>query len=119
MEPQCDLRRLQLGTPSRRVRCQEASHRDEDVFGFKLSLPFRILADAGLNHLQGVEIGILAHRGMHERVKKRTYGMAQTHIPGDNAGRTIDLLAPIQQLEESAQERCGVARLGIERFLTR
>jgi hypothetical protein len=119
MKAECDLRRLQLGPLRRRVRRQEARDRDEDVFAFRLAVPLPILADAGLDHLQRMEIGILTHGGTRESIEQRMDRMAQAHILGDEARCLLHLLTPIQQLEESAQQRRGVTRLGIARsFLT-
>ena len=72
VQSQRDLGGLQLSALGRRMGGQKAGRRDEEMLLLGPAFPPLELPDGGLEHLEIVEIGVLAHRRQHQRIDQRT-----------------------------------------------
>ena len=81
--------------------------------------PQSILPEPGLEHLIGVEIGVLAEQSVAERRDQAFARVPEQDMAGDQAGARIDLLLPVERVQQRAADRVVVCGQIVQRLATR
>src|SRR5262245_19617760 len=75
-----DASRLELRPLGGGVGCQVARDGNQDPVSLRAGAPLLVLADARLQHLEGVELRVLANHGEREGIEERFGRMAQRKV---------------------------------------
>jgi hypothetical protein len=67
-----------------------------------------ILPDPRFEHLETVEVGVLAHCRSGQCVKGWAHRIAEVHLARDESGRLIGSLALVQQVQETRTQGIGI-----------
>jgi hypothetical protein len=87
-----------------------AGDSNEDVPTLSGVAPLRELSHAGLEHLIGMEAGVLAQQDPPERRDESLGRMSEREMARDQPGCCIHLLLPIKRIEQSDPEFLRIRR---------
>ena len=101
---------LELGTPGRRVGREVTRHSEQNSVTLLAAPPVLVGADAGLQHLIGMKIRILAQHRLGEGLDQRTGGMAKGEIAGCYASRRRNLVLAVECRQKCVAEVFRIRR---------
>ena len=83
---------------------QITSHSDQDAAACNVIIPFAKLPDACLKHLVGVKTGVFTQQHVRQCLDQNLGRVAEEQVTGDETCGAVDLLLPIESIQESSTD---------------
>src|SRR6266446_1845546 len=106
-QPTGDVGRLQERALGRKMSRQIPCYGDKGMPSLVAVTPLAKLPHARLEHLIGMEAGILTQERLRKRRDQRIGRVTQEKVTGDKARRRINLLLAVEGVEQSSADLLG------------